>query len=224
MILKCIRCNLEKEINCIVGNSKRENGVEKYCKECRKIYLDKSAKRRNELRRSSYCPEERRKAFKKYYPDIIPKNKLDKDSKNKLCNVCNKWLNKDNFYKSKETTDELHTQCKACSSIRGSKYRNNNKHLCFIKDYLKRLKENNFINSSLNKKEVESILFTHEELKNHLNKFCNYNSKEYHIDHIIPCASFDLTKPEDQAKCFHYTNLQPLWASENLAKGSKISS
>jgi hypothetical protein len=45
-----------------------------------------------------------------------------------------------------------------------------------------------------------------------------------HIDHIKPCASFDLTKPEEQARCFHYTNLQPLWASENLAKGSKISS
>jgi hypothetical protein len=45
-----------------------------------------------------------------------------------------------------------------------------------------------------------------------------------HIDHIKPCISFDLTKPEEQSKCFHYTNLQPLWASENLAKGSKISS
>lgn len=44
----------------------------------------------------------------------------------------------------------------------------------------------------------------------------------WHIDHIIPCATFDFTKEEDQRKCFHYTNLQPLWANENLSKGWKI--
>ena len=42
-----------------------------------------------------------------------------------------------------------------------------------------------------------------------------------HIDHIRPCASFDLTDPEQQRECFHYTNLQPLWAKDNLRKADK---
>ena len=44
------------------------------------------------------------------------------------------------------------------------------------------------------------------------------NYGDWHIDHIKPCASFDLSKPSEQRKCFHYSNLQPLWAEENLKK------
>jgi len=36
-----------------------------------------------------------------------------------------------------------------------------------------------------------------------------------------PCASFDLADPEEQKKCFHWTNLQPLWALDNIRKGAK---
>ena len=46
----------------------------------------------------------------------------------------------------------------------------------------------------------------------------NPNYGEWHVDHIIPCCKFDMKNPEDQKKCFHYTNLQPLWATENLRK------
>jgi len=65
-------------------------------------------------------------------------------------------------------------------------------------------------------------------LKNYLeNQFkpgmswLNYSYRGWHIDHIRPCASFDLSKPSQQRKCFNYTNLQPLWAKDNLKKRNK---
>ena len=44
---------------------------------------------------------------------------------------------------------------------------------------------------------------------------------DWHIDHIRPCASFDLTQPDQQRECFNFKNLQPLWAKDNLSKGAK---
>jgi hypothetical protein len=60
-----------------------------------------------------------------------------------------------------------------------------------------------------------------QQFKNGMN-WNNYGLKGWHIDHIKPCSSFDLTDPKQQKECFHYTNLQPLWAKDNLEKGNKL--
>ena len=64
------------------------------------------------------------------------------------------------------------------------------------------------------------------ELKAHLERqftagmsWDNYG--EWHIDHIRACATFDLLNPDEQRQCFHYTNLQSLWAADNIRKGCK---
>ena len=48
------------------------------------------------------------------------------------------------------------------------------------------------------------------------------NYGEWEVDHILPCASFDLEQPAAQRICFHFTNLQPLWKAENRSKGARI--
>lgn len=68
-----------------------------------------------------------------------------------------------------------------------------------------------------------------KELKIYLEKqFCfgmtwtNYGFYGWHVDHIKPLSSFNLQDEKERIKAFHYTNLQPLWATENMKKGAKM--
>lgn len=77
-------------------------------------------------------------------------------------------------------------------------------------------------------KTVDFIGCSIDFLKSHLESLFSpemswerFLNGEIHIDHIRPCCSFDLTDPEQQRKCFHYTNLQPLWAVDNWKKRSE---
>ena len=67
-----------------------------------------------------------------------------------------------------------------------------------------------------------SIEYAREWLEAQFEPGMNWdNYGKWHVDHVRPCASFDLTDLKQQRECFHYTNLQPLWAAENLAKSDK---
>jgi hypothetical protein len=79
------------------------------------------------------------------------------------------------------------------------------------------------------KKTMQLVGCTVKELKQYLEQkfkegmsWYNYGKHGWHIDHIKPCSSFNLKKGNEQHKCFHYTNLQPLWAKENLQKSNKV--
>ena len=73
---------------------------------------------------------------------------------------------------------------------------------------------------------VDDLGCTVEELKLYLeSKFKpgmgwdNWTTDGWHIDHRKPLAAFDLADPAQQLEACHYSNLQPLWAEENLSKG-----
>ena len=78
-------------------------------------------------------------------------------------------------------------------------------------------------------KNRELLGCSYAELRDHLESqftegmtWDNMGRGGWHIDHVIPCAFFDLTKPSHQKVCFNWQNLQPLWEKDNCAKGDKI--
>ncbi len=85
------------------------------------------------------------------------------------------------------------------------------------------------VNKSKDSKTEEIIGISHEGFREYIKStwkpgmtWENYGVGGWHIDHIIPCAAFNLLAPEQQKKCFHYTNMQALWESENISKNCKL--
>lgn len=103
-----------------------------------------------------------------------------------------------------------------------------NLHLKLIRNYRTRIKNYMRFNKiSLGTGSLDLVGLTSEDLKSYLEtKFLegmswdNYGLYGWHIDHIIPLSS--AKNEEELKKLCHYTNLQPLWAFDNLSKCNKI--
>ncbi len=96
---------------------------------------------------------------------------------------------------------------------------------------LQRRRVNNIFkikNIRKNNKTIELIGCLPSFLKKHIEKqfkpgmtWNNHGLKGWHVDHVKPLSKFNWDNPSTPFKAFHYSNLQPLWALENLRKSNK---
>ena len=159
----------------------------------------------------------------------------------KVCTKCNVEKSFNEFYKEKAGKNGLRSKCKFCMQEYRKEWRKYNKtkrneqiRERRKKDYLFKLKDNlrgrtykafKYKGFSKTSKTKEMLGAEWDLIKLHIErqftKGMNWdNYGEWHIDHIIPLAS--AKTPERLKQLCHYTNLQPMWAEENLSKNAKI--
>ena len=167
--------------------------------------------------------EEKKEYNKKYYAanresEILRKCKYYSENKNKINskNFCKKWysanrkykINYQTIYEKNKLKTDLNFKLKKSlrSRIRLA-VKNNQKKGSAVKD----------LGCSIQ----EFKLYIESKFKTGMT-WENWGQYGWHIDHIIPLASFDLSDRDQFLKACNYKNLQPLWASENLNKKNKI--
>lgn len=183
------------------------------------------------------------------HTNIISQELRMSSEKTKRCWKCEEEKTLDNFWKEKSRGDGLSPLCKSCKRAKAKKYmskygpeyfQKNKDKIQAQRKERRRTHEPTRIAATIrnrlynvitcrykSKPTLELIgIESWEKLAQHLESqftdgmsWDNYG--QWHIDHIRPCVSFDLTDPEQQKECFNYTNLQPLWAKDNLSKGGK---
>ena len=212
----CDKCNLEKEL-CKFGIlRKNKDGLRNICKVCKGV----DDKKYRENNKEKICDIKKNwvknnsNYQKEYYNKNKEKLKLESRifyKKNKLrYNQQSSSWNQINFEKRKKITKKYKQKPEI-------KLKENIRHRVYIFLKSKNLRKNN--------KTFEIIGCTPFELQKHLEEqfidgmtWENYG--QWHIDHIIPLSTANIE--EEIYKLCYYTNLQPLWAIDNLKKGNKI--
>ena len=156
--------------------------------------------------------------------------------------IYNKRLRETNYKKSINNKKKYRNKVKSAIYNRLWRQKNKEKYNANMREYYKRKKQEPQYRIKLNlrsrlkdalkrsfsgKPSLSLVGCSIEFLKKHLeSKWTDGMSWEnygkWHIDHILPCSSFNLTIPAQQEKCFNWKNLQPLWAKDNIKKGAKI--
>lgn len=195
---KCCKCKIEKDLNLFNKNKNLKFGRHGTCIECRKIYNTKNKEKIAKSCADYYkINQDKLKECRKEYRLInISKIKDYKSSHKKERNIQlrQRYLDDINYKLATNLRCRLYSILKSNAKI-GSAVKNLGCSIEFLKQYL----ESKF---------QEGMSWE------------NYGN--WHIDHILPLSKFDLTNREQFLKVCNYTNLQPLWAIDNIKKGNKI--
>jgi hypothetical protein len=209
----CIKCDIEKEINSdnFPKDKKCSDGYRNVCKECC------NSRNRELFKIGSLSVDKKKERMRQY----MKKKRKDPE------------FNKSERKKERERNKERRkTDPEYRKKINKKKYERRKKKMENDPVYRFKIKIRKRIRSILKdrgytkkSKTHEILSISYEEFNLHMERqfvkgmtWDNYG--EWHIDHIIPLAT--AICEDDVIRLNHYTNLQPLWAEDNIRKGSKI--
>jgi len=216
----CTKCKIAKEVSEFHKQKDKLDGYRSHCKSCRiQTFKDNEkqlVKRRKKLRKQN--KDKINKRVREHYAkniDLMRQKNKEFYRRNR-----EKLLIKDRLYKK-----QTHVKKRTCERLKERKQQDPAyKILCNLKRrivyVIKRNTKADTSKNLLGCTKEEFMKYIESKFTDGMN-WDNYGYYGWHIDHIRPCSSFDMSDPEQQKQCFHYTNLQPLWMQDNLLKGDK---
>lgn len=162
--------------------------------------------------------------------DCFHIKKGSKYGRNHRCKDCRKIFSQNYYLENKDRLNLQHKEYNYANRKKQAKIFKDryNSDLSFKMKHLLRRRLRHAIKGKIKTKSAKEllgcdILYFRTYIEKQFLKGMSWdNHGEWHIDHIKPCDSFDLSDIKQQKQCFHYTNLQPLWAKDNLKKSNKI--
>jgi hypothetical protein len=206
---ECIKCKKIEDLSKFYKSNKNKTGYENTCKSCKNKYSKKNSIK-----------------YKEYYKEYF--KKWGDQNKEKISNYNKEYYNnnKQHFLEYNKKNKEVLKNWRKDNRKKLNKYQKNKYHENpqFKLGILLRQRFKLAI-KGYKIKEIKNLIgCTIEKCKLHLEQqFKPEMTWENHgtmweIDHIKACANFDLTKLEEQKQCFHYTNLQPLFKTTEIAE------
>ena len=226
---QCTKCKVEKPLTDFRTRKDRKSGYRSDCKSCQYKYSKKhlkeyyQANKEKVKERSKEYYQANKERVKEYYQANKERiNERKKETDKKYYQANKKRLNKRNKEYNKANKEKINQYKKEYK-----KNRIKTDHLFKMICNLRTRTWAAFKNKgySKNTKTQEMLGVDWDVAKQHIErqftKGMNWdNYGEWHIDHIIPLAS--AKTEQEMCNLCNYTNLQPLWAEDNLRKGNKI--